>query len=84
MTEFPKYYTLLFATITDVLGHLEDQNYGLAKEDLIQGQKMAEELYLADMDGKPLITSEKLKFVVDSFYDFYLSIEKSIEKRGGA
>ena len=48
---YQKMYTTLFNAITDALGELEKQNYGLARELLMQAQCRAEELYLdADED----------------------------------
>ena len=39
-------YSLLFNAITDALRELDAQNFGLAKEILIQAQLQTEELYI--------------------------------------
>ena len=75
MDNFPKYYTLLFAATADALDHLEHQNYGLAKEALIQGQKLAEACYLADEEGEPIINSEKSKFIIDQLHSVFSDAE---------
>lgn len=46
MSEYQKPYLLLWRAISDALKKLEDQNYGLAREALINGQKEAEEAYI--------------------------------------
>ena len=43
-------YFALFHTITDVLSDLEQQNYGSAKERLINAQLSAEDLYIEGVD----------------------------------
>ncbi|MCI9121665.1 MAG: hypothetical protein HFG00_09115 [Oscillibacter sp.] len=45
MNELPKYYTILFNAVEDALEALEQQNYGIAKKRLLQGQLQAEEAY---------------------------------------
>ena len=44
--ELPKYYTSLFNAVTDAIQAISQQNYGLAKEILLQAQQKAEELFL--------------------------------------
>ena len=44
--ELPKYYTALFRAVTDAIAAIEQQNYGEAKQILIEGQQQAEERYL--------------------------------------
>ena len=46
--ELPRYYTTLFAAVEDALEAIKQQNYGTAKELLIQGQQRAEEIYLEE------------------------------------
>lgn len=48
MNELPKYYTVLFNAVTDALAALERQDYGTARELLIQGQRAAEDAYAED------------------------------------
>lgn len=44
--ELPNYYTSLFNAVTDAIRAIEQQNYGIAKDILIQAQQQSEELYL--------------------------------------
>ena len=44
---YEKLYHLLFNAITDALEHMEQQNYGTAKETLITAQQEAEEIYMS-------------------------------------
>jgi len=44
--ELPNYYTSLFNAVTDAILAIEQQNYGIAKEILIQAQQQSEERYL--------------------------------------
>ena len=44
--ELPNYYTSLFNAVTDAILAIEHQNFGLAKDILIQAQQKAEELYM--------------------------------------
>ena len=44
--ELPDYYTNLFNAVTDAINALNQQNYGFAKEILIQAQLKSEDLYL--------------------------------------
>ena len=46
MSDLPNYYTALFNAVTDAIAALDKQNYGEAREILIQGQQDAEEAYL--------------------------------------
>ncbi len=46
MDEFRDSYVSLFRTVTEAISALDAQNYGRARELLIQGQQQAEELYL--------------------------------------
>lgn len=46
MSSLPEYYTALFNAVTKALAAMEVQNFGEARELLIQGQQAAEELYL--------------------------------------
>lgn len=44
--EFPEYYLTLFRAVTRAIDALDAQNYGQARQLLIQGQQQAEELVL--------------------------------------
>ena len=46
MEELPLCYTVLFNAVTDAIAALQEQNYGLALERLIQGQRDAEDAYI--------------------------------------
>lgn len=46
MSEYKKPYLILFSAITDAIEELQRQNFGLAREQLIQAQRDAEEAYL--------------------------------------
>lgn len=48
--DYQKLYTLLFNAYEKAINNIEDQNYGLAREILIQAQQQAEEEYLAQED----------------------------------
>ncbi len=51
MDQLPSYYTHLFNAVTDALLALEQQNYGKAKELLIEAQQTSEELWLEFTDN---------------------------------
>ena len=44
--EIPEYYTILFRAVEDAICALEVQNYGAAKQILIDGEQNAEEAYI--------------------------------------
>ena len=46
--DYQKLYSLLFNRITDALEQLEQQNFGIARNLLIQAQQEAEEVYLCE------------------------------------
>ena len=46
MNEIPEYYTILFRAVEDAVCALEVQNYGAAKQILIDGEQNAEEAYI--------------------------------------
>ena len=48
MPDYQKMYITLFNAITDAIESLQQDNYGTAKEVLIQAQQDAEELYISD------------------------------------
>ena len=50
MSEIPEYYTVLFRAVEDAIHALEMQNYGQAKQILIDGEQTAEEAYLAESE----------------------------------
>lgn len=50
MEQLPTYYTLLFNAVTDALFALEHQNYGYAKDILINAQQNAELSYLDSLE----------------------------------
>ena len=47
MSEIPEYYTILFHAVEQAIQALEQQNYGLAKQILIDGERTAEEAFVA-------------------------------------
>ena len=50
MPDYQKMYTLLFNACTDAVNHIDLQNFGMARQTLIDGQQAAEELYMQDQD----------------------------------
>ena len=48
MNEIPECYIVLFRAVEQAIRALEMQNYGLAKQILIDGEQNAEETYLTD------------------------------------
>ena len=46
MPDYQKMYTTLFNAMTDAIENIEEANYGIAKELLIQAQQKTEELYI--------------------------------------
>ena len=48
MPDYQKLYTLLFNACTDALVQLEQQNFGAAKQALIEAQQQAEEQYISE------------------------------------
>lgn len=47
MPDYQGLYFKLFAAMADAVEHIEEQNYGLARETLIVAQQQAEEEYLS-------------------------------------
>ena len=47
MNDIPEYYTILFRAVEQAIEALEMQNYGFAKQILIDGERSAEEAFLA-------------------------------------
>ena len=47
MQDVPEYYTILFRAVEQAIKALEMQNYGSAKQILIDGERSAEEAFLA-------------------------------------
>ena len=47
MNEIPEYYTILFQAAEQAIQALEQQNYGLAKQILIDGEQAAEAAFVA-------------------------------------
>ena len=47
MNEIPKYYIILFQAAEQAIQALEQQNYGLATQILIDGEQAAEEAFVA-------------------------------------
>ena len=45
---YQKMYAHLFNVVTDVLAHIEEQNFGIAKEMLIEAQRRCEEIYIEE------------------------------------
>lgn len=48
MPNYEKLYFKLFAAIADAVEHMEQDNYGLARERLISVQQEAEEQYIGE------------------------------------
>ena len=48
MPNYEKLYFKLFSALADALEHMEQENYGLARQTLISAQQQAEEEYLAE------------------------------------
>ena len=46
MNEIPEYYAILFHAAEEAIQALDAQNYGLAKQILIDGEQNAEEAYI--------------------------------------
>ena len=49
--EYPKPYTMLFNVVTDALAAMERQNYGAAREFLVNSQIACEAWFLSQEDG---------------------------------
>ena len=47
MNDIPEYYTILFRAVEQAIKALEMQNYGSAKQILIDGEQAAEEAFVA-------------------------------------
>ncbi|CDB86913.1 putative uncharacterized protein [Firmicutes bacterium CAG:170] len=47
MQDVPEYYTILFRAVEQALRALDNQNYGSARQLLIEGEHNAEEAFLA-------------------------------------
>ena len=45
---YKKMYLRLFNAVTDVLAHIDEHNYGIAKEMLIEAQQACEEIYMEE------------------------------------
>ena len=50
MEEYKESYLVLFRAVRDAVDAIEQQNYGMAKELLIQGEQKAEEIFLSSDD----------------------------------
>lgn len=50
MNEIPEYYTILFRAVEQAIRAIEQQNYGMAKQLLLNGECEAEELFLVSGD----------------------------------
>lgn len=48
--DYQKLYTMLFNAYERAINHIEKQNYGLARDVLIEAQQAAEEAYLSQED----------------------------------
>lgn len=48
MPDYEKLYFKLFAALADALEHMEQENYGLARQTLISAQQQAEEQYMEE------------------------------------
>ena len=47
MNEISEYYTILFRAVEQAVQALDAQNYGLAKQILIDGEQAAEDAFIA-------------------------------------
>ena len=47
MPDYQALYFKLFAAMADAVEHMEEENFGLARQTLITAQQQAEEEYLA-------------------------------------
>ena len=47
MNEIPEYYVILFRAVEQAIHALELQNYGMAKQILVDGEQAAEEAFVA-------------------------------------
>lgn len=56
MDELPRYYLRIFNAVTDAIKAIEQMNYGMAHELLVEGQRWSEELYARELEGK--VTSQ--------------------------
>lgn len=56
MNEFQKSYCILFNACTDALQALEERNYGLARQLLMEGQQAAEGAFLEEQGDFDLET----------------------------
>ena len=43
-----KMYLRLFNAVTDVLAHIDEHNFGIAKEMLIEAQRACEDIYMEE------------------------------------
>ena len=68
MSELPRSYLRLFNCVTDAIEFINNLNFGLAKEELIEGQRQAEELYIAENAGE-LTDKKKLEIFLRTARD---------------
>ena len=47
MNEIPEYYSILFHAVEEAIQAMDAQNYGLAKQILIDGEQAAENAFVA-------------------------------------
>jgi hypothetical protein len=52
MGKLPRYYTVLFNVVSDAIAALEQQNYGIAMNLLLQGQQEAEKAFVEEPESK--------------------------------
>ena len=50
MDELPAYYTVLFRAGEQALQALDEQNFGLAKQLLVGGERSAEEAFVSEKE----------------------------------
>ena len=48
MSNYKELYFKLFAAMADAVEHMENENYGLARQTLITAQQQAEEEYISE------------------------------------
>lgn len=48
MPDYQALYFQLFGAVADALEHMEEDNYGLARQTLVRAQQEAEERYISE------------------------------------
>ena len=50
---YKKMYTRLFNAVTDALAYMGEQNWGIAREVLMEAQQVCEEIYIEKEEEEP-------------------------------